>query len=99
MADGEIFPKHTWFGYIRLAQGDSDKEDALMQDNESCTLFHKNHPFSVGKGSKHINFRCFFVVDKLEKKEVKISCCTTDKIVAVLVLNHFREAFLDIIET
>ena len=43
-----------------------------MQDNESSVLLHNHHPFSVGKGSKHINMRHFFVVDKIEKKEVKI---------------------------
>ena len=55
VADGGRFPKCTWFRYFRMAQGDDVKEDALMQDNQSCILLNKNHPFSVGKGSKHIN--------------------------------------------
>ena len=45
-------------------------------------LLHKNHSFSVGKGSKHINVRYFFVVDKVEKKKVKIMCCLMEKTVA-----------------
>ena len=57
VADGERFPKCTWFRYFRMAQGDVVKEDMLMQDNHSCVLLNKNHPFSVGKGSKHINIR------------------------------------------
>ena len=53
-----------------------------MQDHQSCMLFHKNYPFSVGKGSKHINVQCFFVVEKIDAKEVKIAYCPTEKMVA-----------------
>ena len=53
-----------------------------MQDNKSCVLLHTTHPFSVGKGSKHTNIRYFFVVDKIDKKEAKIVCCSTEEIVA-----------------
>ena len=34
VADGEIFPKCSWFRCFRPAQVDSAKEDELMQDNE-----------------------------------------------------------------
>ena len=82
VSNGERFPKCTWFHYFRLAQGADDREDVLFQDNESCILLHKNYPHSVKKGSKHIHVRHFFVVDKLNKKEVKIVCCPTDKMIA-----------------
>ena len=42
---------------------------------------HQNYPFSIRKGSKHINGRCLFVVDKLEKKDVRMVCCPTDEMV------------------
>ena len=67
-ASGERFPKRTWFHYFRLAQGDDRKEDVLLQENKSDILLQKNHPFSVGAGSKHIDVRCYFVVDKIEKR-------------------------------
>ena len=47
----------------------------LMQDNQSCMLLYNNHPFSVGKESKHVNVRHFFIVDKIDKREVRITCC------------------------
>ena len=78
VANGERFPKCTWFRHFRLAQEDDAKEDTLMQDDESCMLLHENHPVLVCKGSKHINVRCFFVVDKISKHEVKIACYPTD---------------------
>ena len=54
VADGERFPKCTWFRHFTLAQGANDsKKDSLMQDNESCILLHKNCPYSNKKGYKH----------------------------------------------
>ena len=53
-----------------------------MQDNQSCMLMHKNHPFSVGKGGKHINARCFFIVNKMDSREVCIVYCPTEQMVA-----------------
>ena len=38
--DRERFPKCSWFRCFRLAQGDSAKEDTLMQDNESTISIH-----------------------------------------------------------
>ena len=106
IADDERFPKCVWFRHFRLAQGDSDKEDVLTQDNASRVLLRKNHPFSVEKGSKHMNVRCFFVVDKLEKKEVKIVHCPSDKMVADFsskplqgsLFRHHRNAMQGIVD-
>ena len=39
---------------------------------------HKNYPFSIGKESKHANVRFFFVVDSIEKKDVKLACCPSE---------------------
>ena len=65
-----------------MAQGDADKEDMLIQDNKSVILLHKNYPFSIEKGTNHIHERCFFVVDKIEKKEAKVVHYPTDKTIA-----------------
>ena len=82
VSTGERMPKCTWFRYFRIAQGDSPTEDTLMQDNKSAILLQKNWPFSTRKGSKHINVRYFFVVDKIKNKEVKIVYCPTEDMVA-----------------
>jgi hypothetical protein len=82
VATGERLPKCTWFRYFRIAQGEPIKEDLLMQDNKSTMLLQKNGHFSVGKGSKHIHIRYFFATDKIEKKELRIIYCPTDKMIA-----------------
>ena len=45
-----------------------------------------------------MNVRCFFVVDELEKKEVKIVHCPTDKMVANFSYKPLQGSLLDIIE-
>ena len=72
VATGEWFLKCAWFRYFRLVQSNEAKEDILMQDNQSSILLHKNHPFSVKKGSKNIKIRYFFVIDKMNSREVRI---------------------------
>ena len=79
---GERLPKCTWFRYFRIAQGEEVKEDILLQDNKSAIILQKNYPYSTRKGSKHIHVRYFFVVDKIEKKEIKILYCPTDEMIA-----------------
>ena len=56
-----------------MAQGDFVKEDALFQHNQLSIFLHKNYPFSIGNITKHGNVRYFSVVDKVEKKELKIA--------------------------
>ena len=82
VSTGERMPKCTWFRYFRIEQGEPIVEDLLMQDNKSTMLLQKNGLFSVGKGSKHIHIRYFFVTDKIEKKELKLIYCPTEKMIA-----------------
>ena len=70
VAYSERFPKCAWFRYFRLAQGANDKEEILFQNNKSTILLQKKHPFSIGRESKHIHTRHYFVVDKVENKEL-----------------------------
>lgn len=79
---GERLPKCTWFRYFRMAQGEEEKEDVLMQDNKSSIILQKNYPYSTRKGSKHIHVRYFFVVDKIRNKEVSIVHCPTQEMIA-----------------
>ena len=45
-------------------------------------LLHENHPFSAGKGSKYVNTHYFFLVDKVDKKEIKIVYCPTTMMIS-----------------
>ena len=82
----ESFPKCTRFRCFGMAQGDVVKEDTLFQDKRSSTFLHKNYQFSIGKGVRHINVRYFFVVDKVEKKELNSLPFVTRSLYAFLGL-------------
>ena len=60
---GEKLPKHLWCRHFGTAQGGSDKEDALHQDNEACIPLANNGGMSCKKGTKHVQVRCFFMTD------------------------------------
>ena len=51
-------PQMQYFRYLMLAQNEDDREDILFQGSKSNILLRKN-PFTLGKGSNHINARYF----------------------------------------
>ena len=82
VSNGEKFIKCAWFQHFCLVQGDGTKEDLLIQDYESCMIFHKNCRFSIEKGRNNENVKYLFVVGRTEKKETKITCYSTEKMIA-----------------
>ena len=60
---GEKLSKHIWYRNFRMEQGETNNPDILFQDNESTILMEKNGRLSVGKGSKHIDIRYFFITE------------------------------------
>ena len=79
---GEKLPKHIWYRKFRIEQGGSQDPDVLYQDNESAILMENHGRISVGKGSKHIDIRYFFVTDRVKRKEISIRHCPTKEMVA-----------------
>lgn len=91
---GEKLPKHIWYRYFRIAQGEADHPDRLIakkhknggdilyQDNESAMLLETNGRMSAGKGSKHIHIRYFFVTDRVTKGEITVEHCPTENMIA-----------------
>ena len=71
---GEHFRKFSFFRCSRTAQGDSVKEDSLVQNNKICILLHENFPFSIGKW----RMGRLFLVDKTEKGDAKVLHCLTE---------------------
>ena len=79
------------------SQGYIVEEVYVYQDNESEILLESNGMKSVGKGSRHIKIKYFFVTDKVKGKELQILHCPTDQMTAdfytkplqgTLFLNH-----------
>ena len=64
-----------WSKHFMKAQGYKTKDNIIYQDNQSTILLEKNGIKSMGKRSRHINIRYFFIKDRHDKKELTIEYC------------------------
>ena len=81
VAVADSMPKMMWCKYFMEAQGYLVQDLYVYQDNESAILLETNGMRSVGKGSRHIKIKYFFVVDKVKGNELKIIHCPTEDMV------------------
>ena len=64
------------------AQGHSIKRNIVEQDDKSTTLMACNGKLSCSKRSRHMNIRYFHIKDLMDKGEVEVECCPTQKMLA-----------------
>ena len=83
----EYIAYNIWLLYFMHEQGYMIKNNTLFQDNQSIILMLKNGRNSCTGNSRHINIRCFFVKDRVDKKEVKIEYCPTENMLADFLQN------------
>ena len=70
-------PKILWCKYFMEAQGYLVENIYVYQDNESAILLETNGTRSVGKGSRHVRIKYFFIADKVKNKELEVLYCPT----------------------
>lgn len=66
VSDG--MPKITCTRYFMAAQGYNVDDVYVYQDNQSAILLEMNGMKSVGKNSRHMKIRYFFVTDRVQPK-------------------------------
>ena len=66
-----------WTQNFMEAQGYGVFKHILYQDNNSAILLEKNGRKSVGKHSRHLNVRYFFVTDVVDRGKLTIQHCPT----------------------
>ena len=71
-----------WTSYFLQDQGADVKESRLHQDNQSVELLQKNERISSSQRTMHIEIRCFFIEDRIDKKEISVIHCPTEYMVA-----------------
>jgi hypothetical protein len=79
MAVNNILPQILWTRNFMISQGFEIHENTFLQDNRSAMLLESNGRGSSSKRTRHIDVRYFFVKDKVDKGEVKIEHCSTNK--------------------
>jgi hypothetical protein len=70
-----------WTKYFLQEQGYSTDPSTLYQDNKSAILLENNGMASSSQRTRHINVRYYFIKDRIEKKEISVVYCPTDKMI------------------
>jgi hypothetical protein len=63
-------------------QGEKKVSSHLFQDNKSAIRIEENGQMSMGRNSKHIEIRYFFVKDRTTGNNIKIRHCPTEKMIS-----------------
>ena len=64
------------------AQGYTLYSNVLLQDNQAAIRMECNGKMSCSKRSRHMNIRYFYVKDLVDRKEVEVEYCPTERMVA-----------------
>ena len=66
-----------WSKLFMEAQGYHIDKNIVYQDNKSTIILHHNGQKSVGKRSRALNIRYFFIADQCKKGNVDVQYCPT----------------------
>ena len=69
-----------WTKFFMQAQGYPITENILYQDNKSTILLLENGKRSSSQRTRAINIRYFFLTDQIEKGNLKVECCVSNRI-------------------
>ena len=78
----DYLPYNIWWLNFLTAQGYTIINNTIFQDNQSAIKMETNGRNSCTGNSRHISIRYFFVKDRVDKGEVKISYCPTELMLA-----------------
>lgn len=70
-------PRMIWSRYFIEAQVYYVVDVYVYQDNQSAIFLERNGMKSVGKNSRHLSIKYFFVSDRAKDKEFNIIYCPT----------------------
>ena len=85
-------PKVLWSRYFIEAQGYTVDDVIVNQDNQSTMLLANNGMDSVGKNSRHVKIKYFFVTDKIKNKELRLKYCPTDDMIGNFFTKPLQDA-------
>ena len=71
-----------WSQNFIQEQGAKELKTTVYQDNKSTMLLDENGRQSVGKRSRHLNIRYFFMTDMIKQGLITIKYCPTEDMIA-----------------
>ena len=72
------------------AQGIKVKDNILYQDNKSVILLEKNDRALSSKRTKYIEVWYYYVADWIEKGDLSVVWCPTDKMIADILTKSLQ---------
>jgi hypothetical protein len=78
----DMMPQIMWTNYFLAAQGYGLTQTILYQDNRSAILLESNGKMSSSKRTKHVNIRYYFIMDRINNKELSVEYCPTGEMTA-----------------
>ena len=73
VAADDFMPMIRWTNYFLHAQGYDCSDTVLYQDNQSTILLEKNGRMSSSRSTKHLNIWYFFITDRINKGDYRLS--------------------------
>ena len=70
-----------WTKLFMEEQGYKINKNILYQDNKSTILLENNGKLSLGKRTRAINIRYFFLTDYIKKGNLEVQYCPTKEII------------------
>jgi Reverse transcriptase (RNA-dependent DNA polymerase)/Zinc knuckle len=82
VAVSDVLPQIIWTRNFLIGQGIEVRKNRLYQDNRSAILLENNGRGSSSKRTRHIDIRYFFITDRINKQEVTVEYCSTERMLA-----------------
>ena len=86
----EVSPQVLWTKSFLQNQGFEVNKSTLYQENMSAMLLENNGRASSSIQTKHIEIRYFFIQDGIEKGDIGLEYCHTNKMVADFMTKPLR---------
>jgi len=77
----DALPNIIWCRYFMEVQAYNIEDVYLYQGNQSAILLENNGVQYIGKGSRHVKIKYFFITDKVTNKEMKVIYCPTKEMI------------------
>ena len=78
----DVLPQVLWTKQFLEEQGRLATATVVYQDNTSSILLEKNGRSSSTKRTKHMNIRYFYVTEQVQNKNIHVTHCPTEEMVA-----------------
>ena len=82
VAVDDVMSQILWTKLFLDSIGYKVEKNILFQDNKSSIILEENGRRSVGKRNRALNIRYFFVTDQVQKGNLEIQYCPSEKMVA-----------------